>query len=157
MTGFMPTHLPAWQASVWVQKSPSLQPVPSALLGFEQAPFAGSHVPASWHWSCAVHTTGIVPVQAPAAQTSFCVQAFPSLHVVPSAFAGFEHAPLAGSHVPASWHWSCAVHTTGIVPVHAPAWQTSLCVQAFPSLQVVPSAFAGFEHTPLAGSHVPAS
>ena len=80
----------------------------------------------------------------------------PSLHAVPLAFAGFEHAPVAGSHVPARWHWSCAVHVTGFAPTHVPAWQVSLCVQALPSLHAVPFDFAGFEHAPVAESQVPA-
>ena len=33
------------------------------------------------------------------------------------------------------WHWSAAVHVTGLLPVHAPAWQASLWVQALPSSQ----------------------
>jgi len=59
------------------------------------------------------------------------VQALPSSHAVPS-----------GSAAP---------------PVHTPAWQVSAVVHAFPSLQVVPSAFAGFEHVPVAGSQTPAT
>jgi hypothetical protein len=38
-----------------------------------------------------------------------------------------------------------------------PARHTSPVVQALPSLQVLPSGFAGFEHTPVAGSQVPTS
>jgi len=48
------------------------------------------------------------------------------------------------------------VQITGLAPEHTPAWQVSLCVQAFPSSQVVPLAFAGLEHAPVAGLHVPA-
>jgi len=35
---------------------------------------------------------------------SLCVHALPSLQAVPLAFAGFEHIPVLGSHVPAVWH-----------------------------------------------------
>jgi hypothetical protein len=48
------------------------------------------------------------------------------------------------------------VHTTGLAPVHVPAWHVSVCVQAFPSSHAVPSIFAGFEHAPVLVSHVPA-
>src|SRR2546428_429226 len=48
-TGFAPTQAPAWQVSVCVQPSPSLQVEPSALFGLEQVPVAGSQVPTSWH------------------------------------------------------------------------------------------------------------
>src|SRR5437667_266457 len=84
--------------------------------------------------------TGLPPTQVPFWQVSVCVQALPSLHAVPSGLAGFEHAPVAGSHVPGKWHWSLAVHTTGFPPVHTPApSQWSFWVQALPSLHGVPA------------------
>ena len=107
------------------------------MVGFEQTPVDWLHVPAVWHWSCAVHVTA-VPAQRPAWQVSPVVQALPSLHVVPFATTGFEQAPVDGLHVPAVWHWSCAVHVT-VFPAQVPAWQASAVVQAFPSLHVVPS------------------
>ena len=51
-----------------------------------------------------MHTTGLLPVQVPFWQLSVWVQAFPSLQVVPFAAAGFEQMPVAGLHVPATWH-----------------------------------------------------
>ena len=51
-----------------------------------------------------MQTTGFDPVQIPAWHVSACVQALLSLHAVPFAAAGFEHAPVAGLHVPATWH-----------------------------------------------------
>src|SRR5207245_2396302 len=101
---FAPVQTPAWHVSVCVQASPSLQLVPSALLGLEQVPLAGSQVPTSWHWSRAVQTTGFAPTQVPAWQESLWVQASPSLQAVPSVLFGLEQVPLAGSQVPASWH-----------------------------------------------------
>jgi hypothetical protein len=152
-----PTQVPPEQESACVQALPSLHAVPFAFGGFEQRPVPVSHVPASWHWSSAVQTTGFAPVQTPNWQVSVCVQALPSLQVVPFAFGGFEHWPLAGSHTPTSWHWSEAVQTTGFAPVQVPAWQVSVCVQALPSLHAVPSNFGGFEHTPLPVSQEPSS
>jgi len=73
------------------------------------------------------------------------------------AASGFEHAPVAVLHVPAVWHWSGVGHTTGLLPVQSPAWQVSVCVQAFPSLQSVPLAAVGFEHAPVEVSQVPAT
>ena len=99
----------------------------------------------------------MLPTQLPPWQLSLCVQALPSLHAVPLAAAGFEHWTVAGSHVPASWHWSEAVQVTGLLPTQLPPWQLSLCVQALASLQAAPSAFAGSEQVPVAGSQVPAS
>src|SRR3990170_1782034 len=105
-------------------------------------------------WSMAAG--GVAPPQVPAVQVSPKVQVLPSVHAVPSARLGLEHMPVAVSHVPASWHWSRAVHVTGFPLVHAPAWQVSDCVQALPSVQTLPSAFDGFEHVPVAVSQVPA-
>ena len=82
---------------------------------------------------------------------------FPSLQAAPSGFGGFEQVPVAGLHVPASWQGSDAVQTTGFVPVQAPLWQLSVWVQALPSLQTLPFAFAGLLHTPVPTLHVPMS
>jgi hypothetical protein len=61
-------------------------------------------------------------VHVPAWQLSLCVQALPSLQLVPFGAAGLEHAPVVESHAPATWHWSLAVHVTGLLPVHVPLW-----------------------------------
>jgi hypothetical protein len=58
---------------------------------------------------------GLLPVHAPDWHVSVCVQALPSLQVVPLAAVGLEHTPVEGLQVPATWHWSLAVHLT---PVH---------------------------------------
>src|SRR5947199_2651394 len=87
-TGFAPTQAPAWQVSLCVHALASLQLVPLGLAGLLQAPDAGLQTPAVWHWSAAVHTTGFVPTQMPAAQVSVCVQLLPSLQRAPSALAG---------------------------------------------------------------------
>src|SRR5207249_4057556 len=152
-----PPHAPLEHASGLVQASPSSQGVSLALAGLEQVPVAGSQVPAVWHWSEAVQTTGLVPVHTPLSQVSVWVQASPSLQAVPLVFGGVEHTPVLVSQVPASWHWSSAVQTIGLAPVQVPFWQVSVCVQGLASLQAAPSAFAGSEQVPVAGSQVPAS
>src|SRR5260221_7220502 len=95
-----PAQTPAVQTSFVVHALLSEHEVPSAFAGFEQCPVDGSHVPAEWHWSSAAHVTA-VPPQTPEVQTSPVVQAFPSEHDVPSAFAGFEHWPVERSQDPA--------------------------------------------------------
>src|SRR5437660_11305968 len=105
----------------------SLQP---AGAGLEQLPGAGSHVPATWHWSRAVQVTGLLPTQLPLWQVSVCVQALPSLHGVPFVAVGVEQVPVAGLHVPATWHWSRAVQATGMLATRLPLWQVPVCVQA---------------------------
>src|SRR5438128_12623420 len=102
----MPTQMPASQASVRVQALPSSQPVPSGLAGLLQTPDAGLQMPAVWHWSAAVHTTGLAPTQAPAGQVSLCVQASASSHGAPSGLAGLLEPPDAGVQVPAGGQWS---------------------------------------------------
>src|SRR5437870_1630704 len=100
---------------------------------------------------------GFPPVHTPVSQASERVQALASLHALPSGLAGFEHAPVAGLHVPVLWHWSWAVQTTAVVPVHTPVWQASDRVQALPSVHALPSGLAAFAPAPGAGLQVPAS
>src|SRR5580700_6283632 len=100
-------------------------------------------------WLPAVHT--------PAWQVSFKSHALPSLHVVPFEAAGFEHMPVLGLHVPATWHRSLATQTTGFAPVHVPLWHVYVWSQRLVPVHVVPSATVGFEQTPVLGLHVPAS
>jgi hypothetical protein len=156
VTGLLPTHAPPWQLSLCVHAFPSLHAVPFAATGFEHAPVDGLHVPAPWHWSLAARVTGLPPVRVPFSHVSVCVHAFPSLHAVPFAATGFEHAPVDGLHVPAPWHWSLAAQVTGLLPVHVPFWHVSVFVHALPSLQVVPLAATGLEQVPVPGSQVPA-
>jgi hypothetical protein len=157
VTGLDPVHVPLWQESVWVQALPSLQEVPSFAFGFEHMPVDVSQVPATWHWSRAEQVTGLDPVHVPLWQESVWVQALPSLQAVPLVALGFEHMPVDVSQVPATWHWSRAVHVTGLAPVHVPLTHVSVWVQALPSLQEVPSFAFGFEHTPVDVSQVPAT
>jgi hypothetical protein len=140
-----------------VQALPSLHVVPLAAIGFEQAPVDVLHVPAVWHWSEAVQFTGFEPTQAPDWQVSLWVQALPSLHAVPLFAVGFEHAPVDGLHVPATWHWSDAAHVTEFEPTQMPAWHESVWVQAFPSLHAVPLLAIGFEQAPVDGLQMPAT
>jgi len=130
-------HVPALHTSAPLQGLPSLQEVPFGLVGFEQ-PVAGSHVPATWQPSSAVHVIGFEPMQVPAWHVSVCVHALPSSHAEPSVLFGLEHTPVDVSHVPATWHWSDAEQTIGFDPVHTPPWHVSVCVHALPSLHAVP-------------------
>jgi hypothetical protein len=155
--GLEPTHVPFTQASLCVHALPSEQAVPFGAFGFEHTPVLGLHVPASEHCPADVQTTGFDPTHVPLLQASLCVQAFPSLHEVPFGAVGFEHTPFDGLQVPAAWHWSDAPQTTGSDPTQTPLSHASTCVQALPSVHAVPFAAVGFEHTPLDGSHVPAT
>ena len=151
-----PPHTPLLHTSPPVHALPSLHGVLSGLLGLLQSPVAGSQVPASWHWSLAVHVTGLAPLHTPAWQLSVLVQALLSLHAEPSLLAGLLHLPVPASQLPAVWHWSLAAHVTGLAPLHTPLWQLSVCVHRVPSLQAEPSALAGLLHLPVPASQLPA-
>jgi hypothetical protein len=97
-----PVQVPDWQLSVCVHALASLHAVPLGALGFEHVPVAGLQVPTTWQESCALHCTGLAPVQVPAWQVSLCVQALASLHAVPSATGGLEQVPVVGLQVPAT-------------------------------------------------------
>jgi hypothetical protein len=131
--------------------------VPSGALGFEHCPVAESHDPATWQASLAMHVTGLDPTHVPEAQVYVRSQLFDPAQAVPSGAVGLEHVPEEGSHAPAAWQASLAVHRTGFDPVQVPLWQASVCVHAFPSSHPVPSGAAGFEHTPVVVLHEPAT
>src|SRR3989442_966554 len=129
--------------------------VPSAALGFEQVPVAGSQVPTVWHWSAAVQVTGLPPVQTPAWQVSVWDRESVVLGEGVDLGGGLVIEKKAGSQVPTVWHWSAAGQVTGLLPVQTPAWQVGVWVKASVSLPAVPSAALGFEQVPVAGSQVP--
>ena len=147
MTG-VPEHAPAVQTSLVEQALPSLQTVPLGATGFEHVPVAGLQVPAVWHWSWAVHVIG-VPPHVPLVHRSLLVHSLPSLHDVPLGAVGFEQAPVVGLHTPTAWHWSLAVQTTGLEPVHAPAWHVYDLSQRLVPLHVVPLAAGVCVQVPL--------
>src|SRR5204863_57268 len=142
-------QMPLRHASVRLHALPSSQLDPSAFATTEQAPVAGSQLP-TWHWSAPVQLTG-VPKQTPATHWSPVEQICPSLQLVPSAFGPTVHSPVVTSQLTISWHWSSPAQLAGGVPPHTPAWHTSPTVHALPSLQLLPSASAGFEQAPVAG------
>jgi hypothetical protein len=120
------TQAPERQMSFVVQMSFASQDVLSGAGLVEQVPSAGLHVPGTRHGADVVHVTGLPPVHAPDWQASPWVHALPSLHPVPFGAAGFEHWPLVGSQVPATWHWSRALQVTGFEPVHVPSGRSTL-------------------------------
>ena len=95
-----PTQLPPLQMSLVVQALPSSQ---GALFGVFKQPVAGSQL-SSVQGLPSLQLGAGPPTQLPPLQVSLCVHASPSSHAVPSPSAGFEHMPVAGSHVPGSWH-----------------------------------------------------
>ena len=143
--------------SVCKHALPSLHAEPSDRFGFEHVPVLGLQVPAAWHGSLAVHVTGLPPVQVPLWQPSVRVHALASLHVVPLAAAGFEHVPLAGLQVPATWHASLATHTVIRPGMHDPSWQVPPAAQALLSLHGVPLGADGLEQAPVLALQVPAT
>ena len=96
------------------------------------------------------------PVHAPPWHVSFCVHRFPSSQLDPfGLLVWLAQTPDVGLQVPGFLHWPVTAQTTGFPPVHVPDWHVSVCVHALLSLQDVPSAFGGFEQTPVPVLHVP--
>jgi hypothetical protein len=94
--------------------------------GLLQAPVEGLQVPATWHWSEAVHWIGLEPTHTPDWHVSVCVQALPSSQAAPSLFAGLEQSPVPESQTPTSWHELDAVQMVGLEPTHTPDWHVSV-------------------------------
>jgi len=130
-TELLPAQLPPWQVSVSVQALPSLQP---SVFASNVQPLPGSQVSVVQTLPSS-HTVVAPGRHAPPEQASPTVHALPSVQELPSDFDGLPHVPVRLSHVPTSWHWSLAVQTTGLLPLHAALWQVSVCVQALPSSQ----------------------
>jgi hypothetical protein len=120
----------------------------------EHWPVAESHAPAVWHASSGWQAIGL-PAHEPTLQV-YCWHLSAPVHAVPSVAFGFEQVPVAGSHVPVVWHASSGSQVIGVPAVQTPAVQASPLLQALPVLQPVPSVAAGFEHSPLVGSQLPA-
>jgi hypothetical protein len=119
-------HAPDWQVSLLSHGLPSLQLMPSVALGFVQNPVAVLHVPATWHWSSAVHVTKLVPVQVPPWHDDDSVHAFALLHTVP---------------------FVLGAQTPSVPPVRAALHAKHVLVQA--TLQQTPSTQAFDAHCPL--------
>src|SRR5213592_359323 len=159
--------MPAWHApvarshlSIPLHASPSShwaaelqQPSIGVLLHVSVAPSQGS----------LVHTTPSAqlgdapvrqrPVQLPLLQVSSVV------HLLLSSQAAvlglLTQLPVPGSQL-SSVQTLPSSQFGGGPPTQLPFLQASSVVQASPSLQAVPLAFAGFEHVPVAGLQVPA-
>ena len=70
--------------------------------------------------------------------------------------AGSSSRPSPGSHVPAIVALVAAPCRSSACPAHVPPVHVSPVVHLSPSLQPVPFVAAGFEQSPVPGSHVPA-
>src|SRR5437667_12147583 len=121
----------------------------SSVASPDSSPVRGSMKPPPVTLQAAV----VTPVHCPPEQVSGKVQALAS----PQGRVLFMCAqPLAGLQLSVvQTLWSSQLG--GGPPTQAPSEQVSLVVQALLSLQAVPLALFGIEHTPLVGSQVPAT
>jgi hypothetical protein len=152
-TGLPATQVPDEQASPLVQALSSLHGVESAT-ATERHPEAGSHDSAVQAFPSSAHETAAPGVHEPATQRSLVVQALESEHGVESGTAT-ERQPIAGSHDSAVQAFPSSPQSTAVPATQLPVEHASPEVQAFSSLQLVPSARTGCVHSPLAGRHVP--
>jgi hypothetical protein len=146
--GFEPTQVPASQASVCVQTSPSVQVLVSSFV-VTQLPSAGLQL-SSVQELPSSQDTGLDPTHVPASHASDCVHASPSVQVLLSSFV-VTQLPSAGLQL-SSVQALPSSHTTGFEPAHVPASHASVCVQASPSVQALLSSFVYSQ--PDAGLHV---
>jgi hypothetical protein len=94
----------------------------------------------------------------PPPQLPFAWQLSPTIHTLPSSqlplFTAGAGQPLAGTQLPAVWHWSAPVQETAAPPPQTPFdWHVSPVVQALLSLQL--PVFTTGAGQPLAGTHAP--
>ena len=98
-------------------------------------PDAGSQVSVVQTFPSSQSST-VPPAQVPPVQTSPVVHMLASSHGVASGLTGFEHAPVAASHAPMSWHASSATQTT---PSHGLALQCGSSAQSGSAQSASPS------------------
>ena len=125
--GPLPTQTPPEQISTVLQALPSLH---GALLFTVRQPRVWSQK-SSVHTFPSLHTGGGPPTHIPKEQTSFVVQALPSLH---GEVLLVKTQPLAGLQV-SSVQPFASLQTGGGPPRQTPPEQASPVVHAFPSLQ----------------------
>ena len=155
----MPAQLPfAWQTSLKVRALPSLQVMPRRGAGSKMQPFAPQVSTVHELLSLQPETThcgGATPAQVPLVwQTSFCVPALPSSQLMPRRGAGSKVQPFAPQVSTVHELLSLQPETThcgGATPAQVPlVWQTSFCVPALPSSQLMPRRGAGSKVQPFA-------
>jgi hypothetical protein len=78
----------------------ALHVVPSGLLGFEQLPLLGLHVPAEWQASSGVQTIAVPAVHVPLWQVSGVHALLSRSHDVPLDLLMAAGQPVAGAHGP---------------------------------------------------------
>jgi hypothetical protein len=96
-----------------------------------------------------------VPVHAPAWHVAESVQGTLLVQLAPSFPVGFEHVPVAGLHIPATWHVSSGVHVFEVIAVQTPLWQEAVSVQRFVSVHAVLSDFGVRAQDLVLGLHAP--
>src|SRR4051812_33322681 len=77
-------------------------------------------------------------LHVPVTQMAWALGLLGTMQGVPSAWAVYEQ-PLAARHTGPSWHGDAGAQKSAPLPVHTPAWQVSVWVQASWSSQAVPS------------------
>src|SRR5262249_11991147 len=139
-TGLPPPQDPPAQASFAAQALPSLQ---GAVLFACRHPTAGEQE-SSVQGFPSPQAGGGPPAQAPFAQTSFVVPAFPSLQ--DAVLFECTH-PVPGTHA-SSVHGFPSPQGSGAPPVQTPPEQASFVVQTFPSSHGPPAGGPGWQTPP---------
>ncbi len=138
----VPPRPPSTAVQVPASHCPREQGAPSGLAGLVHPPLAVMQLPATWHSSMGVQVTGSPERQMPFMQVSPVVHGSPLEQGAPSVDWTAWQVPVEGSQVLVTSQ-APGVQTTGLLPTHTPAMQRSVCVQASPSSQSVPSDLGG--------------
>jgi len=158
-TGFVPTHLPAWQASVLVHALASSQAVPFVFGVLEHAPVDGLHTPTLHPSSCERQSTAVPGLhdRVDESHVSAPLQAFPSSQpafvVHPQGLGSVVQRPVE-SLQPSTVQATPSLQTRA-GPPQAPFVHVSGVVQNLPSSHAVPFALFGLEQVPVDGLQVP--
>jgi len=144
LSGVPALHVPPPQTSLPLHALPS--PQGAVLFVKTHPPLAGLHE-SSVHPLLSLHTVGDPPTQLPAAHISPDVHAFPSSHM---AVFGIFAQPVTMLHE-SSVQLLLSLQLSGVPALHMPPPQTSLPLQALPSLQG--AVLFAKTHMPSAGLH----
>ncbi len=152
--GLPSSHLsgPPGTQALALHRSPTVHLLPSSqgwLLSLCPHPVARSQE--SWVHGFLSSQLTPWPTQLPSAQTSFSVQAVPSVHGTPAALAVNLHLPSKMLHLD-SMQNSADLHSLPLPETHLPTAQASPTVQRFSSSQAKPSKFVTVQ--PVAGSQL---
>ena len=142
--GAVPTQVPCWHASVWVQALPSSHAEPGAVLTTLHPPDPAKHRLTVHGLPSSGHSLGRLLEHAPVLQNETVVHASLSSQGVSSVAFWATHPPVAGSHTLTLHSMPNSGHVISTPAVHSPLWHVVDEVHASLSSHAVASSSALF-------------